>query len=150
MANVASKFIPSKYYSLDQFSIELIFLPSILDNITNLRVFNDDKYIISFLTSEGSYDDQIVNEDEHYNQKKQKIEKNPLLKSVVKLEDLYDLKDRFKKVNNFKLQSYTLKFELVNIESSQKPQNINLGFGLSSEEINVFINLLKKYKYIFA
>ena len=96
LANVASKFIPLEDYNPNRFSIELIFRPSIPDNITNWRVFNNDPDIISFLTSEGSYDDQIVDEDEHDNQLKQKIVINTIPKSVVKLKDLYDLKDRFK------------------------------------------------------
>ena len=54
LANVASKLIPSEEYSPDRFLIELIFRPSIPDNITNWRVFNDDPNIVSFLTSEGS------------------------------------------------------------------------------------------------
>ena len=67
LANVSSKLIPPGYYSPDRFSIELIFRPSIPDNITNWRVFNNDPDIISFLTSEGSYDDQIIDEDQHDN-----------------------------------------------------------------------------------
>ena len=55
LANVASRLIPSEDFSPDRFSIELIFKPSIPDNITNWRVFNDDPDIVSFLTSEGSY-----------------------------------------------------------------------------------------------
>ena len=35
LANVASKLIPSKDYSPDRFSIELIFRPSISDNVSN-------------------------------------------------------------------------------------------------------------------
>lgn len=57
LANVASKIIPPKDYSPYHFSIELIFRPSIPDNVTNWRVFNNDPDIIKFLTSEGSYDD---------------------------------------------------------------------------------------------
>ena len=37
-----------------------MFRPSILDNITNWRVFNDDGDILSFLTPEESYSDQII------------------------------------------------------------------------------------------
>ena len=40
LANVVSKLIPSEEFSLDRFSIELVFRPSIPDNITNWRVFN--------------------------------------------------------------------------------------------------------------
>jgi len=65
LANIASKLIPPWDYSPGRFSIELIFRPSIPDNITNWRVFSDDLDIIKFLTSEGSYDDQIIYEDQH-------------------------------------------------------------------------------------
>ena len=72
LANVASKLIPSEDFSLDRFSIELIFRPSIPDNITNWRVFNDDPDIVNFLTSEGSYCNQIIDED-HHDRQMQKI-----------------------------------------------------------------------------
>lgn len=105
LANVASKIIPSKYYSPDRFSTELIFRPSIPDNITNWRIFNDDPDIGSFLTFEGSYTNQIVDEDQHDRQLQQDSTNNAMPKSVVKLEDLYDLKDHFKGSTNSKLQS---------------------------------------------
>ena len=66
------------------------------------------------------------------------------------MEDIYDLKDRFKKSTNSKTQSYTLRFEVVNLGSNEKPQNVNLGLGLSSEERISFIRLLKTYKGVFA
>eukprot|EP00253_Pinus_taeda_P012195 PITA_12195 len=65
LANVASKLLPSEDYSLDRFSVELLFRPSINDNVTNWRVFNHDDDILQFLTSEKSYDNQIIEEDEH-------------------------------------------------------------------------------------
>jgi len=55
------------------------------------------------LTSEGSYDEQIINERDHDLQLKQRLNENPIPKSMVKLEDLYDIKDRFKMVINAKL-----------------------------------------------
>jgi len=64
-ANVASKLIPSEDYSPNRFSIELIFRPSIPDNVTNCLIFNNDYDIVNFLTSEGSYNDQIIDENEH-------------------------------------------------------------------------------------
>lgn len=110
LTKIASKLIPSEDYSPDRFPVELIFRPSIPNNITNWKVFNDDEDILSFLNSEKSYDDQIVDDNEHDDQLKWKIDENPIPKSVVKPEDLYDLKDRFKRVTNSKLQSSTLRF----------------------------------------
>ena len=134
MANVASSLIPSEDFSPDRFSIELIFRPSIPNNITNWRVFNDDPDIVNFLTSEGSYSNQIIDEDHHDQQIQQNGTDNAIPKSVVKLEDLYDLKNRFKRSTNSKLYSSTLNYELVNLGTDDKPQHINLSIGLAPEE----------------
>eukprot|EP00253_Pinus_taeda_P004312 PITA_04312 len=93
LANVASKLLPSEDYKPDRFSVELIFRPSIPDNVTNWRVFNHDQEILHFLTSDKSYDDQIIDESDHDLQMKEKHEENSIPKPVVKLEDLYDIKD---------------------------------------------------------
>lgn len=94
LVNVASKLIPLEDFSPDRFSIELIFRPSIPDNITNGKIFNDDPDIVSFLTSEGSYTNQIINEDQHDRELQQDNTNNAMPKSIVKLEDLYDLKEQ--------------------------------------------------------
>eukprot|EP00253_Pinus_taeda_P029731 PITA_29731 len=150
LANVASKLLPSEDFSLDRFSVELIFRPSVPDNITNWRVFNHDEDILHFLTSDKSYNDQIIDENDHDLQMKEKHEENSIPKPVVKLEDLYDIKDRFKHVTNSKIQSSTLRFELINLGTKHKPQNINLGLGISEQERTTFIRLLKKNKHVFA
>ena len=49
-----------------------------------------------------------------------------------------------------KNQSSTLIFEVVNLGRFEKPQNVNLGLGLTSEERISFIKLLKTYKCDFA
>lgn len=113
-------------------------------------MFNHDGEILNFLTSDNSYDDQIIDESEHDLQMKEKLEENSIPKPVVKLEDLYDIKYRFKQVTNLKLQSSTLRFELINLGIEENPQNINLGLGLTSEERISFIILLHKYKNVFT
>lgn len=105
---------------------------------------------MSFLTSEGSYTNQIIHEDQHDQQLQQDSTNNAIPKSIVKLEDLYDLKHRFKRSTNPKLQSSTLNYELVNLGTDAKPQNINLGLGLAPEEKLAYICLLKQYKGVFA
>ena len=48
-----------------------------------------------------------------------KSEENSIPKPVVKLEDLYDIIDRFKPVTNPKLESSTLRFVLINLGTEQ-------------------------------
>jgi len=78
-------------------------------------MFNNDANIIDLLTSEGSYEEQIIDEHEHDLQINHKNDQNTIPKYVVKMEDLYDLKDRFKNITNSKAQSSTLRFEVVNL-----------------------------------
>lgn len=57
LANVASNLLPYEDYSPYRFSVELIFRPSVPDNVTNWLVFNHDEGILNFLPFEKYYDD---------------------------------------------------------------------------------------------
>ena len=46
-------------------SIELIFRSSVPDNVTNLRVFDDDQHILEFLTNEETFKDAVIDDEEH-------------------------------------------------------------------------------------
>jgi ribonuclease HI len=61
LANIASKLFPTEGLSLNAFSVELLFRPSVPDNITNWRVFNDDQQIISFLHMEETFQGAVIN-----------------------------------------------------------------------------------------
>jgi len=103
---VESKLIPSEDFSPDRFSIEIIFRPSIPNNVTNWRVFNNDADIVNYPTSEGSYEEQIIDEHKHDLEIKHNHDHNPIPKFMVKMEELCDLKDRFKKITNSKTQKF--------------------------------------------
>jgi hypothetical protein len=101
LENVAYRLIPPEAFSPNSFYVELIFRPFVPDNITYWQVFNDDADIINFLSLEGSYGNDIIDEESHdlelnkYSPKDKIKSENIVPKSIVKLEDLYDLKDRF-------------------------------------------------------
>ena len=65
LENVASKLLPIEGLSPNAFSIELLFMLSIPDNITNWRVFDDDQQIINFLHMEDTFQDAVIDEDTH-------------------------------------------------------------------------------------
>jgi hypothetical protein len=164
LANVASRIIHSENLLHDTFSVELLYRPLIPDNVTNWRVFDDDEQIISFLHLEGTFKDSIIDEDQHDREMNadvpgsinQSIEKsiinliNNIPKSVIRLEKLYDLQDKFKKVTNCKTNNSSMQFEVINLGSDNTPQNINLGKKCSLEERQAFIKLFKEYKDIFT
>ena len=65
LANAASNLCPSDDFSHDKFSVELIYRPLILDNITNWRVFEDDEQIINFLHSEDTFKGSVIDDEQH-------------------------------------------------------------------------------------
>ena len=65
LANVASNLCPSDDFSQDKFFVELIYRPSIPDNITNGRVFKDDDQIINFLHSEDTFKGSVIDDEQH-------------------------------------------------------------------------------------
>jgi ribonuclease HI len=65
LANVASRLLPTEGFSRNSFFVELIFRPSILDNITNWWVFEDDQQIINFLHMEDTFQGVVIDENTH-------------------------------------------------------------------------------------
>ena len=63
LANVASKLIPSENFTPEFFSVELIFRPSIPDNIFNWRVFDNDTQVLHFLTNERIFKGILVHQE---------------------------------------------------------------------------------------
>ena len=96
--NVTSRLIPSENFQPNAFSIELIYRPSVPDNITNWRVFNDDEQIINFVIMEYTFKGSVIDEDQHDAEMKKEMtepsktfEENLIPRSSVKLEKFYDL-----------------------------------------------------------
>ena len=123
LANLASTLCPSSDFSHDKFSIELIYMPSILDNITNWRIFEDDEQIINFLHSEDTFKGSIIDDEEHEailqaSASEDKLEySNVMPKNIIRLGKLFDLQDKFKRPTNTKLSNSSLRYEVVNLST---------------------------------
>jgi hypothetical protein len=156
LANVASKLLPVEGFSPNSFSVELMFRPSIPDNITNWRVFDDDQQIINFLHMEDTFQDVVIDENTHdenlhdfsvisdpRSAESSSDMVNSIPKYVIRLEKFYDLHDKFRGVVNCKTNSSSLQYETVNLGTQDNPQNINLGKGCTQQERYAFIKLFK-------
>jgi hypothetical protein len=152
LANVASRLISSKGLMLDTFYVEILYRPSIPNNITNWRVFNDDQHIINFLHQKYTFKDSSIDEGKHdqlmnfdaTNQTQPRNQPSPsnnIPKSVVRLDKLYDLQENFKRLTNCKTNSSLMHFEVVKLGRSATPQNINMGKNCSPNERQYFIKL---------
>lgn len=82
---------PVEKKSLKEFSVEIIFHPSIPDNVTNIRVFDDDAQIIHFLTLEDTFHSSIIDKSQHdlllnANVLNENEQENLMPKSIVHLD----------------------------------------------------------------
>jgi hypothetical protein len=147
LANIASKLFPVEGLSPNVFFIEFLFKLSILDNITNWRVFNDDQQIINFLHMEDTFPGAIIDEGTHdenlcnftviLDPRSPELTSdlvNSISSFVVRLENLYDLHDKFRGSVYCKKNSYSLTYETINLGNKENPQNINLGTRCSEQE----------------
>ena len=65
LANTTSRLMPPEGLSPKNFSIELMYRPSIPDNVTNWKIFDDDVPIIDFLTAQDTFKDFYIDEFKH-------------------------------------------------------------------------------------
>src|SRR5699024_3383888 len=131
--------------------VELIFRPAMPNNISNWQVFKDDEQIIEFFHCEKTFKNVVIDEKEHdelmnEREDEEKYQSNIIHKSVVKMEHLYDLHDKFKNPTNCKTYSSFMKYELVNLGTKEDPKTVTLGLGFSPQEKDAFVKLFKEYK----
>jgi len=65
MANMVAKLLPDFRLKKNKCSVEFIFRPSMLDNISNWQVFKDDEQILEFLHCEKTFKNAVIDEKEH-------------------------------------------------------------------------------------
>ena len=70
--------------------------------------------------------------------------------SVLRLENFFDLQDKFISVPNCKTNSSQMRYETINLGTDLNPQTINLGVDCNPEEKTTFIKLFKEFKDVFA
>ena len=89
LANTASRVIPLEGLSPKTFSIELMYRPSIPDNVTNWKVFDDDHQILEFLPAQNNFEGMPIDETNH--EKSLFDPSNIIPKFVINLEKFYDI-----------------------------------------------------------
>ena len=100
LANTASILIPPEGLSPQNFSIELMYRTSILENVTNWKVFDDDQQVLDFLAAQDTFEGMAIHETDH--EKYLSDPSNIIPKFVIILENFYDLQDKFRQTTNCK------------------------------------------------
>lgn len=95
LAILVSALQPDERTKLKIFSVELVVVPSILDNITNFQVFQDDQHIVKFIMSSGhfkgkevddTHDDKTENDEIEDEDGILNLKTNTIPKGMVELE----------------------------------------------------------------
>ena len=107
LANAVARSTPLR----DDFSIEIVYKPSVPENVTNLCISNDDQQVLEFMLNTDVFKDAVIEEEDHdqsLQKEKEERKGNPMPKGIVSLEKLFDLQNCFHGPPNTKVQSSTL------------------------------------------
>ena len=96
-----------------------MYRPSIPNNVTNWKVFDDDQQIVDFLSSQDTLERVDIGEADH--EKYLSDPSNIIPKFVISLEKFYDLQYKFRQTTNCKTQSSTLNYITINLRTEQEP-----------------------------
>jgi hypothetical protein len=165
LATAASRLSPLEYYEASRHTVELLYKPSVPTNISNWKVFERDEKIIKFLTNPDNFKDLAI-DDEVFQEKL--VDPDPLVHKleadrstakprshmihmgVSNLENIFDLRERFKGSTNIKAGSSCPMYKTINLGTLENPNNINLGKTMSKEERKSYLKLFRQYQYVFA
>ena len=114
--------------------MELIFRLSIPDNIFNWRVFDNDVQVLNFLTNDDTFKDSSIDEVTHDENLRDfsvindfcSVEKafekaKPIPNLVLRLEQFFDLQDKFRYVPNYKTNISQMKYGSINLGTELNP-----------------------------
>lgn len=139
MVGMATKLLPDLRLNNNKYYFELIFRPSVPDNISNWQVSEGDDQILEFLHCEKTFKNAVIDEKEHEkcmngSEDEEKYHPNIIPRSVVKMEHFYDLHDKFQKLTNCKTHRSSMKYDSINLGTKEDPKNVNLGLDSLHEK----------------
>jgi hypothetical protein len=73
-----------------------------------------------------------------------------ITKGVANMENLFDLRERFRGPKNEKIGRSCPIYETINLGTLENPNNVNLGKTMSKEDMKAYLKLFKEYKDVFS
>jgi ribonuclease HI len=133
----------------ENISVEVIFRPSVPNNMDHWKIFDDDKQVIRFLNHMQEFSEFHVNEKEegcNYTENDNKV--NPVPRRLIAQEKLFDRQDGHKPKEETGIKPGD-HFE-VNIGTDKEPRMVKVGKSTPIEERKEIIKLLKEYRDVLA
>jgi hypothetical protein len=159
LTTTASRLSPIEDYEDSWFIVELLYKLSMPNNISNWKVFEGDDQIINILTNQDNFkymaigdevfQEQSAETDPQIDQLTEKPRSHKIPKGIYNLENLFDLRERFKGSKNAKTGISCPMYETINLGTPKNPKTINLGKTVSKEERKAYLKLFKQYKEVF-
>jgi hypothetical protein len=87
------------------------------------------------------FQEQPIETDPQTDQPTDKPRSHTILKGIANLENLFDLRERFKGSKNTKTGSSCPMHKTINLGTPENPKNINLGKTISKEERKAFLKI---------
>jgi ribonuclease HI len=128
--------------------MEVLFRPSIPDNLEHWQVFEDDDQILRFMENSREFTDSQVNFlADSMDLDVVNLQNNTLPKGCVPLEHLFDRHDVYKGKKPKKQTDEALEF---NIDTEMDPRMVKIGKGTTEKERIEILDLIREFKDTFA
>jgi len=131
----------------DKIKMEVIFRPSVPDNLEHWQVFNDEKQVIHFLNSLDEFEDFRIDSEEDGSLNHEHII-NPTPRNVVALEQHFDRHNATKLREQNKMDPS--EYIEINIGTPENLKIVKIGKGTSVEERKKLTNLLHEDRDVLA
>jgi hypothetical protein len=144
----ASTLQPCEGQLRDLCKMEVLFRPSIPDNLEHWQVFEDDDQIVRFMENSKEFTDSQINFlADSMNLEVINLQNNTLPNGCVPLESLFDRHDVFKGRKPNKQADEALEF---NIGTGIDPRIVKIGKGTTKKERLEILALIREFKDTFA
>jgi hypothetical protein len=117
-----------------------------LTNQENFRALAIDDEIFQEILIESNLHEE--NKGIDHSDKKPKFHR--IAKGVANLENLFDIREIFRRPRNAKIGISCPIYETINLGTPGKPNNVNLGKTVSKEDRKAHLKLFKEYQDVFA
>jgi ribonuclease HI len=132
----------------DLCKMEVLFRPSVPDNLEHWQVFEDDDQIIRFMENSKEFtDSQVAFLADSMDLEVINLQNNTLPKGCIPLENLFDRHDVFKGKRTNKQAEEALEF---NIGTEMDPRMVKIGKGTTEKERKEILELIREFRDTFA
>ena len=132
----------------DKIKMEVIFRPSVPDNVEHWQIYNEESQVVRFLNNMEEFSGFKVGYKKESCDYECNVVSNPTPRDRVAMEQMFDRHDVVKRKEDKKIDWG--EFIEVNIGTPHDPKIIKIGKSTTEEERKKLINLLQEYRDVLG